>query len=225
MPAVPSWSVTTLPIVGGGAFPVRRVICVGRNYVEHAKEMGHSGREAPFFFGKVAEAVTDAETIAYPPATSDLHHEVELVVALGGGGRDIPLEKATGLIWGYAVGVDLTRRDLQAEAKKLGRPWHVAKSWVGAAPTGPIYSAETIGHPRQGEISLEVNGKTRQSGDLSQMIWSVEEIVSHLSGLDELLPGDLIFTGTPAGVSALIAGDQVTATIAGLASHSFTMKS
>lgn len=205
-----------LPVAGGGRFPVRRVFCVGRNYAEHAREMGHSGREAPFFFGKCAEAVTTAERVAYPPRTADLHHEVELVVAIGVGGRDIAAAGARAHIWGYAVGIDLTRRDLQAEAKKLARPWHLAKSWVGAAPMGMLEPASRIGHPRAGRIALAVGGALRQQGDLAQMLWSVEEILAELSRFDELLPGDLVMTGTPSGVAAVQPGDRLLAEIEGV---------
>jgi fumarylpyruvate hydrolase len=215
---IPLWPRPELPIAGSGsaAFPIRRVFCVGRNYAEHAREMGHSGREPPFFFGKSPEALTLAGEVAYPPATRDLHHEVELVVALGKGGRDIPAQQARDHIIAYAVGIDLTRRDLQAEAKKLARPWYLSKSFVGAAPIGPLHLAATVGHPRKGAIWLEVDGQTRQKGDLGEMIWSVEEIVAHLSGMDELLAGDLVFTGTPAGVGQVGPGSRMRAGIDGL---------
>lgn len=205
-----------LPVEGGASFPLRRVFCVGRNYVEHAREMGHSGREVPFFFAKCAEAVTTAGRVAYPPCTADLHHEVELVVAIGTGGQDIEVGVARAHIWGYAVGIDLTRRDLQAEAKKLARPWYLAKSWVGAAPMGMLQPASRIGHPRAGRIALAVDGEVRQAGDLAQMIWTVDEIVAELSRFDALLPGDLIMTGTPAGVGAVRPGDRLQAEIAGV---------
>jgi fumarylpyruvate hydrolase len=212
-----------LPVEGGGTFPLRRVFCVGRNYAEHAREMGHSGREAPFFFAKCAEAVTTAATVAYPPATADLHHEVELVAAIGRAGRGIATESAAAHIWGYAVGVDLTRRDLQGEAKKLARPWYLAKSWVGAAPMSALVAASRIGHPRAGRITLAVNGAARQDSDLAEMIWSVDEIVAALSSYDELLPGDLVMTGTPAGVAALRPGDRIVAEIAGVGRLAFAI--
>lgn len=196
-------------------FPVRRVFCVGRNYAEHAREMGHDpDREPPFFFGKDAAALTLAGEVPYPPATADLHHEIELVAAIGEGGRDIDVETARAHIFGYAVGIDLTRRDLQAEAKRLARPWYLAKSFVGAAPVGSLQPASAIGHPKRGAIRLEVNGTERQAGDLAQMIWSVEEIVAILSQHDRLLPGDLLFTGTPAGVGRVDPGDRLDAEIA-----------
>jgi fumarylpyruvate hydrolase len=211
----------TVPVIGGGTFAVRRVLCVGRNYAEHAREMGHDGREPPFFFGKSAEAVTTSARVPYPPATRDLHHEVELVVAIGRAGAAIPPERARDHVAAYAVGVDLTRRDLQAEAKRLARPWFLAKSWLGAAPTGRLSPVEAAGHPRRGRIWLEVDGTVRQDGDLAAMIWSVDEIVAALSAYDRLLPGDLVFTGTPAGVGALAPGSRVRAGIEGLEELAF----
>jgi fumarylpyruvate hydrolase len=208
---------------GGGGFPVRRVFCVGRNYVEHIKEMGNDVRDPPFFFAKSAEAVTSESNVAYPPLTRDLHHEVELVVAIGSMAEHVPPGEADRHIWGYAVGVDLTRRDLQSEAKKLARPWAMAKSWVGAAPTGPIRPAGRLARPDKGRIWLAVNGDIRQDGDLAQMIWSIQEIVATLSTYDRLLPGDLIFTGTPAGVGPLEPGDEVIAGIEGVGELGFKM--
>lgn len=209
---------SSLPIVGSDQrFPVRRVFCVGRNYAEHAREMGHDpNREPPFFFGKDAAALTTAERVPYPPATTDLHHEVELVVALAKGGQDLLPEQVRDHVFGYAVGIDLTRRDLQAEAKRLARPWYLAKSFLGGAPIGAIQPAGAIGHPQSGRIRLSVNGALRQDGDLTQMIWTVEEIAAILSQFDRLLPGDLIFTGTPAGVGAVGPGDRLEAEIAGV---------
>lgn len=209
----------SLPILGEAVrFPVRRVFCVGRNYAEHAREMGHDAREPPFFFGKSAEAVTDAATIAYPPATAELHHEVELVAALG---REVAHaaapEAVRNCIYGYAVGIDLTRRDLQAEAKRLARPWFLAKSFIHAAPMSPIAPAAAVGHPRRGRIRLAVNGEARQEGELAEMIWSVDEVIAALSRYDRLLPGDLVFTGTPAGVGPVRPGDRLTAKVEGLA--------
>lgn len=221
---VPAWPRPELSIAGSSArFPIRRVFCVGRNYAEHAREMGHDAREAPFFFGKAPEAVTTAAEVPYPPATNDLHHEVELVVALAEGGRDIATDAAQAKIFGYAIGIDLTRRDLQAEAKRLARPWHLAKSFVGAAPMGPIHPASAVGHPREGAIWLDVDGGRRQTGDLAEMIWSVEEVIAHLSRLDTLLPGDLIFTGTPAGVGPVGSGSRLVAGIDGLGTIEVTM--
>jgi fumarylpyruvate hydrolase len=212
-------AVTAVPVAGtdGRLFPVRRVLCVGRNYAEHAREMGHHDREPPFFFNKAPDAVTSGPTIPYPSLTADLHHEVELVVALA---REVAAEataeQARAAIFGYAVGIDLTRRDLQAEAKKLARPWFLAKSFRGAAPIGPLVPAERSGHPRAGRIWLEVGGALRQEGDLAQMIWPVEEIMQELARYDRLLPGDLIFTGTPAGVGAVKPGDVLRAGAADL---------
>jgi fumarylpyruvate hydrolase len=211
-----------VPIVGQDtAFPVRRIYCVARNYAEHAREMGSSGREAPFFFMKPADAVLPVPSgltgrMAYPPKTGDLHHEVELVAAIGRGGRNIAAADAYEHIFGYAVGLDMTRRDLQAELKKQGRPWDVAKGFDHSAPIGPIHLAAAIGHPAQGAIRLAVNGVERQHGDLSDMIWWVPEIVAILSEYFELAAGDLIFTGTPAGVGAVQRGDVLLAGIEGV---------
>jgi fumarylpyruvate hydrolase len=219
---VPAWEPVRVPVSGGGeGYKVRRVFCVGRNYAEHAREMGHDGREPPFFFGKSAEAVTSAPQVPYPSTTSDLHHEVELVVAIGAEMRAVEAAEAARHVYGYAVGVDLTRRDLQAEAKRLARPWFLAKSWVGAAPLGPLVPAASSGHPRRGRIWLEVNGTRRQVGDLAEMIWSVDEVLAALSRYDALLPGDLVFTGTPAGVAAIGPGDRVRAGVDGLPGLAF----
>lgn len=203
---------------GGTAFPVRRIYCVGRNYADHALEMGGDPRrEPPFFFGKPRDAaVPGGGTLDYPPATSNLHHEVELVVALRRGGSAIPVESALDCVFGYAVGIDLTRRDLQARAKEKGQPWEMAKGFDQSAPVSPIVPASRSGHPGAGAIWLSVNGETRQKGDLSKMIWSVAEIIAHLSTFVALAPGDLIFTGTPAGVGVLVKGDRVRCGIDGL---------
>lgn len=201
-------------------FPVHRIYCVGRNYEEHAREMGASGREAPFFFCKPADAVVCAQPgpirMRYPDRTADLQHEVELVVALGAGGYQVPVEQAARMVWGYAVGIDLTRRDLQADAKRQGRPWDVSKGFDRAAPLGAIRPAADTGRLGSQRIWLSVNGRGRQEGTLSQMIWNVEETISQLSGFFELAAGDLIFTGTPAGVGKLAPGDQVEAGIDGI---------
>ncbi len=196
-------------------FPVRRIFCVGQNYADHAREMGNDpNRQQPFFFGKPADAVVDnGATLPFPVRTNDLHHEVELVVALSAGGRDIDAKDATGLIWGSAVGIDLTRRDLQAEAKKSGRPWDMAKGFDRSAPIGALTPGAP---PETGAIVLSIDGETKQSGDLSMMIWSVAEVIAVLSTYVELAPGDLIFTGTPAGVGPIRAGQRVRAEIAGL---------
>jgi fumarylpyruvate hydrolase len=196
---------------------VRRVYCVGRNYAEHAREMGHDpDREEPFFFQKAPDALVLDGRFPYPSGTKDVHHEVELVVALAKGGRDIPVERALDCIYGYAVGLDMTRRDLQAVAKKAGRPWEVGKSFDGSAPIAPLVPAARIGHPTSGAIWVDVNGERRQTGDLGQLIWHIDETISYLSGLFELAPGDLIFTGTPAGVSAVKPGDQMHAHVDGV---------
>ena len=204
--------VSTLPVHGMDAvMPVRRVYCVGRNYAAHAREMGHDpDREPPFFFDKPADAlVPNGGEVPYPPMTSDLHHEIELVVALGKGGAEIPEQRALEHVFGYAVGIDLTRRDLQAEAKKLARPWDMAKGFDHSAPISPIRRADEIGHPERGAIRLEVNGELRQSSDLSHHIWSVPETIAYLSRLVALAPGDLIFMGTPEGVAAVKRGDRM----------------
>ncbi|WP_298261853.1 fumarylacetoacetate hydrolase family protein [uncultured Litoreibacter sp.] len=198
-------------------FPVRRIFCVGRNYAEHIREMGNDERDPPFYFTKPADAVVETGTqIPYPVATTDLHHEVELVLAIGAGGANIAPEAALGHIWGAAVGIDFTRRDLQAQAKAAGRPWDMAKGFDRSAPIGAILPLEQAGPLKNGAISMLVNGETRQTGDLSQMIWPVAECVAHLSTLVTLAPGDLIMTGTPAGVSAVGRGDLLEARIDGL---------
>jgi len=213
-PAQPS-----LPVRGSELrFPVHRIYCVGRNYAAHAIEMGHDpDREPPFFFQKNPDTlVGDGETIPYPDKTSDVHHEVELVVALAAGGKDIPVERALDCVYGYAVGLDLTRRDLQGEAKKLGRPWEVGKAFERSAPCSEVVPAAAIGHPERGAVWLEVDGERRQDGDLAQMIWKVPEIVSYLSGLFTLAPGDLIYSGTPAGVGAVAPGDRLHGVVEGV---------
>ena len=202
-------------------FPVHRIYCVGRNYAEHAKEMGGTGREAPFFFMKPADAVLSvaAGTVGampYPGMTADLHHEIELVAAIGAGGANIAAADALSHVWGYAVGLDMTRRDLQAEAKKGGRPWCTAKGFDHSAPIGPIYPVASARLAADAAISLKVNGESRQHGRLDQMIWSVAETIEHLSKYFALLPGDLIFTGTPAGVGAVERGDLLEGAIDGL---------
>lgn len=193
-----------------GVFPVRRIWCVGRNYADHAREMGADPtREPPFFFAKPADAVNPGGLLPFPSQTSDLHHEIELVVAIGRGGRDIPVERALEHVYGYAVGLDMTRRDIQAEAKKLSRPWELAKGFDQSCPISAIVSAAHIGHPDRGRIEVTVNGKVQQSGDLSQMIWSVPEAIAYLSRYVALAPGDLLMTGTPAGVSSVKPGDTL----------------
>jgi fumarylpyruvate hydrolase len=208
-------------VAGGGVFPVRRIYCVGRNYVEHAQEMGFTGREPPFFFMKPGDAVVpvaEGETgvIDYPSLTKNLHHEIELVVAIGKGGGNIAAADAFSHIYGYAIGLDMTRRDLQGEAKKLGRPWCIGKGFDQSAPIGDIHPATATGELSRGAINLSVNGQMRQAGDLSQLIWNVAETIEHLSAAWTLAPGDLIFTGTPAGVAAVVAGDLMVGAIEGL---------
>ncbi|HXV41321.1 MAG TPA: fumarylacetoacetate hydrolase family protein [Steroidobacteraceae bacterium] len=209
--AVPAVPRPTVAVQGGGPrFPVRRIFCVGRNYPEHAREMGFQDRAPPFFFSKPADAVMPSgSAVPYPPRTLNLHHEIELVVALGRGGRDVLVGDALELVFGYAVGNDLTRRDVQAAAKDAGRPWDTAKGFDHAAPVSRIAPAMTCGHPASGRIWLEVNGELRQQGDLADMIWSVPEVIAELSTWFELAGGDLVFTGTPAGVGPLVAGDRV----------------
>ena len=210
--------VSAVPVSGGGLFPVRRIFCVGRNYAEHTREMGGDpSREAPFFFTKPADAlVTGGADMPYPPATADLHFELELVVALGRGGIDIAEAEAIACIWGYAVGLDMTRRDLQADAKKAGRPWDMAKGFDLSAPIGALVPAGQAGPMTGTALELKVNGAVRQSSDLSKMIWSVPETIAYLSGLVRLEPGDLIFTGTPEGVGAAKRGDLLEGRIDGL---------
>lgn len=221
---------TLMPIVDSDrGFPVRRIYCVARNYAEHAREMGGSGREAPFFFMKPADAVVPVAAgasarVAYPPKTADLHHEIEMVVAIGKSGRDIAAADAPAHVFGYAVGLDMTRRDLQAELKKQGRPWDIAKGFDQSAPIGAIHPAAVVGHPAAGAIRLEVNGVERQRGDLADMIWSVPEIVAILSGYFELQAGDLIFTGTPAGVGAVARGDRLSGSVAGVGELAVTIE-
>ncbi len=192
-----------------GRFPVHRIYCVGRNYVEHAREMGHDpDREPPFFFMKPADAiVTDGADFVYPSHSQDVHHELELVVALGSGGSEVPASSALDLVYGYAVGLDMTRRDLQAEAKKMGRPWDTGKAFDGSAPCSALRRASEIGHPSKGAVWLEVNGSVRQLGNLGQLIWKIPEMIAYLSTLFTLAPGDLVFTGTPAGVGPVERGD------------------
>ena len=207
-----------LAVAGGSkTFPVRRIWCVGRNYVEHIREMGQDEREPPFFFAKPADAIVpNGGTVPYPPVTKDLHHEVELVVAMKGGGRNIPVERALELVYGYAVGIDLTRRDLQIASRNIKRPWEVGKAFDASAPCGALRPAAEIGHPRKGRISLQINGEVKQDGDLEQMIWNVPEIINQLSQIVELSAGDIIMTGTPAGVSQLKPGDKLECEVKGV---------
>jgi fumarylpyruvate hydrolase len=211
-----------LPIIGSSdLFPVRRVYCVGRNYAAHAREMGADpDREPPFFFMKPADALqivsSEPTPHPYPPKTSNYHFEVELVAALAGGGTDLPVESALDRVYGYAIGLDMTRRDVQDEAKRLSRPWDTAKAADGSGPIGALHPVSLVGHPARGEITLSVDGQTRQTGDLGDMIWSVAEQIAYLSGYFALQPGDLIFAGTPSGVGPVERGQRMVASIAGL---------
>ncbi len=227
----------SLPIVGSDArFPVRRVYCVGRNYAEHAREMGSpeqaDGREPPFFFSKPADALVAALSgqptpVAFPGLTDNLQHEVEMVVALGptlpNDGANIASEQALQAVFGYSVGIDFTRRDLQAAAKAKGHPWDMSKGFDESAPIGEIYPASSVGHPGSGKIWLTVNGETRQQGDLADMSWNVAEVIAQLSRFVRLAPGDLVYTGTPAGVGKVSKGDVLTCGVAGLGQYAFEL--
>jgi fumarylpyruvate hydrolase len=214
--------IPTVPVAGSTElFPVHRIYCVGRNYAEHAKEMGGTGREAPFFFMKPADAVLPVAhgsvgEMPYPPMTKDLHHEIELVVAIGKGGKNISAANALDHVWGYAVGLDMTRRDLQGEAKKLGRPWSTGKGFDFGAPISPLHKIAETGIITSATIHLDVNGAKRQSSTIDNMIWNVAETIEHLSTYFELQPGDLIYTGTPEGVAAVQKGDLLEGRIDGL---------
>ena len=216
-PAVPS-----VPVVGRSErFPIHRIYCVGRNYVEHAQEMGFTGREPPFFFIKPADTavvVPAGETGAmeYPALTSNLHHEIELVVAIGKGGRNIKAADAKKHIFGYGVGLDMTRRDLQGEMKKQGRPWCIGKAFEQSAPIGPITPIEQAGDVENAEIWLQVNGKDRQRSNVNKLIWNIGETIEHLSAAWDLAPGDLIYSGTPEGVAAVVKGDTLVGSVGGL---------
>jgi fumarylpyruvate hydrolase len=219
----PPAPVPAVPVAGRDAvFPVRRIYCVGRNYAAHAREMGGDPtREPPFFFCKPADAIVvarpgQAAEMRYPSVTKDLHHEIELVVAIGSGGRDIPVAHALERVFGYAVGLDMTRRDLQADMKKAGRSWEVGKAFDQSAPIGPLHAASDIGHPGKGAIWVRVDGADRQRSDIDQLIWSVPEVIANLSTLFELQPGDLIYTGTPEGVARVDRGQTMHGGIDGL---------
>jgi fumarylpyruvate hydrolase len=216
----------SVAVAGSSArFPVRRVFCVGRNYAAHAREMGSDpNREPPFFFTKPADAVVPASgAVPYPPSTNDMHHEIELVVALKAGGKDIDAAQALDLVWGYGVGLDLTRRDLQAVAKDAGRPWDMAKGFDASAPCGPLHPVSDVGHPAQARIWLEVNGTLRQEGNLDEMIWPIADVIASLSRLVTLAPGDLIYSGTPSGVGALQPGDRVRGGVDGVDTFELTI--
>jgi fumarylpyruvate hydrolase len=223
---IPLWEPPSLPVAGAAArFPVRRIYCVGRNYAAHSREMGvDPARESPFFFMKPSDAlVPDGGHVPYPPATADLHHEIELVVAIETGGADIAPEATLDHVYGYAVGIDLTRRDLQQVAKDRSWPWDAGKGFDHGAPCGEIHPASVIGHPTQGAIALKVDGELRQQGDLSQMIWPVPEIIAALSRLFTLAPGDLVYTGTPAGVGPIRPGERLDGNIEGVGALTVTV--
>jgi len=208
----------TVPVRGTTArFPVHRIYCVGRNYAAHAIEMGHDpDKEPPFFFQKNPDNVLVGSDFPYPPRSNSVHHEIEMIVALSKGGKDIPSDKALDCIFGYAVGIDMTRRDLQEQCKKLQRPWEIGKAFEHSAPMGEIVPASEIGHPDTGAVWLKINGAMRQEGDLNQMIWKVPEMISYLSGLFELAPGDLIMSGTPSGVGPVERGDEIEGFVEGV---------
>ena len=219
---IPAPIPASVPVAGSAdAFPVHRIYCVGRNYVDHAKEMGHTGREAPFFFMKPSDAILPVPAgttgaLPYPPQTRDFQHEMELVVAIGNGGSDIGVDDALSHVWGYAVGLDMTRRDLQGEAKKLGRPWDTGKAFEHSAPIGPITPAAQAGDVSHAAITLHVNGDLRQGSTIDMLIWNVAETIADLSKYFTLQPGDLIYTGTPAGVAPVQRGDELVGAIDGL---------
>lgn len=221
---IPLPAVTTIPVASGGSFPVRRVYCIGRNYAAHAIEMGHDpDREAPFFFQKNPNNLDSTGTFPYPPHTSDVHHEAELTVVLKAGGTNIAVEDALDLVYGYALSLDMTRRDLQGEMKKAGRPWEIGKAFERSAPIGPIHTVSEVGHLDSGAITLKVNGELRQQGDLNQLIWKTSEMISYLSEYFELAAGDVIMTGTPSGVGPVVKGDVMEMDIAGLGSLTVTV--
>ncbi|BEI33480.1 fumarylacetoacetate hydrolase family protein [Polynucleobacter sp. HIN5] len=216
---IPAPVIPSLPVVGDSKrFPVNRIYCVGRNYADHAREMGHDpDREPPFFFMKPATAiVTDGQAMAYPALSKDVHHELEMVVALGKGGSNITVDQALDHVWGYGLGLDMTRRDLQGEAKKMGRPWDTGKAFDQSAPCSALVPVSQCGHLSRGRIYLTVNGQVKQDGDLAMMIWNVPETIAYLSTLFTLMPGDLIFSGTPAGVAAVQRGDVLEGHVEGL---------
>ena len=221
--AFPLWNIPAIPVAGrSDQFPVRHIYCVGRNYAEHAKEMGgDSTKEPPFFFTKPADAIVpvtppEVGSVRYPSSTKNYQHELELVVAIGSIGTKVAPENALALVYGYAVGLDMTRRDLQNQMREIKRPWDIGKSFAEAAPVGPVYPVAQVGHPSRGRIALDVNGQPRQRGDLSDMIWDVPHVLSFLSQYYELLPGDLVFTGTPSGVAAVVPGDELIGRVEGL---------
>lgn len=220
--AIETPPVVALPVAGQDTlFPVRRIYCIGRNYAAHAIEMGHDpDREDPFFFQKNPNNLTTSDTFPYPPHTSDVHHEAEMLVALKTGGTNIPVSSALDHVFGYGLALDMTRRDLQGIAKKAGRPWEIGKAFEQSAPCGPIHTVEEVGHLDQGRVELKVNDEVRQEGDLNQMIWKVPEMISYLSEYFELASGDVILSGTPSGVGPVVKGDKMELSIDGLGSLS-----
>ena len=223
--AIETPPVVALPVAGQDMlFPVRRIYCIGRNYAAHAIEMGHDpDREDPFFFQKNPNNLDTSGTFPYPPHTSDVHYEAEMLVALKTGGANIPVEKALDHVFGYGLALDMTRRDLQGIAKKAGRPWEIGKAFEQSAPCGPVLPVSEVGHPDQGRLELKVNGKVRQEGDLNQMIWKVPEMISYLSEYFELAPGDIILSGTPSGVGPVSKGDKMELSIDALGSLTVTV--
>ena len=218
---IPAPAIPTIPTADGGAFPVRRVYCIGRNYAAHAVEMGHDpNRESPFFFQKNPNNLDPSGEFPYPPQSSDVQHEIEMIVALKSGGTNISVDGALDHVWGYAVALDMTRRDLQAEAKKAGRPWEISKAFERSGPVGPLQPVSKVGHLPSGRVELKVNGTVRQESDLNQMIWKVPEMIAYLSEYFELQAGDVIMSGTPSGVGAVQRGDVMEASIEGLGSLS-----
>lgn len=217
--------VVSLPIAGSSStFPVRRVYCIGRNYAAHAVEMGHDpDREPPFFFQKNPDNLDASGEFPYPPKTSDVHHEIEMAVMLKSGGNNIAIEDALSHVFGYALSLDMTRRDLQGEQKKMGRPWEIGKAFERSAPVGPIHTVDSVGHLDQGLVQLKVNGEVKQEGDLNQMIWKVPEMISYLSDYFELAAGDVILSGTPAGVGPIVKGDVMEVSVEGLGSMDITV--
>lgn len=215
---IPSWELTSLPVVDNeDRFPVRRIYCIGRNYAEHAKEMGMDERDPPFFFMKPTDAIVqNGAKIPYPPQTKNYHYEGELVVAIGGSASSISVADANNCIYGYGVGLDMTRRDVQIAAREMGRPWDMGKGFDNSAPCSEILPVTEIGHPEEGRIRLAVNGETKQDADIKDMIWNVPESISYLSGLVTLEAGDLIMTGTPAGVGPVISGDTMVVSVEGV---------
>ena len=214
---IPAPPTVIVPVAGGGAFPVRRVYCIGRNYAAHAVEMGHDpDREPPFFFQKNPDDLNSTGEFPYPQRSSDVHHEAEVAVFLKSGGTNIALDAALEHVFGYALSLDMTRRDLQGVAKKMGRPWEIGKAFAASAPVGPIHRVEEVGHPHKGALILKVNGEVKQEGDLNQMIWKVPEMISYLSEYFTLAAGDVILSGTPAGVGPVQKGDEMTLSVDGL---------